>query len=156
MNKKPNSKKSTIKIAILEDVAIVAQAIRLELNQPDNEICAVEDNTIQFLEKIKNHLPDIAIVDLRISYDFQGGFQAIEAMKEISPNTSALVHSAYDSFDVLSRAVELGVKAYVVKALNEKPLPEVIKIVSSGKIYYGSYTKVVEDYLQRYGKQTYK
>ncbi len=62
-----------------------------------------------------------------------------------------MAFSAYDDFETVSQAIELGVKAFVNKTISEKPLPEIIKLVTSGKLYFGSYTHVVEDFIHRSG-----
>lgn len=141
--------KPTIRIAILEDNQTLALALKIELDQPKFKVCSVDDDINQFIENINHYLPNVAIVDIRIWGNSIAGLEAIKKIGEVSPNTKVMVYSAYDNFEMLSQAIKLNVKAFVIKSISEKPLVEIINLVTSGKLYFGTYTHVVDTFLQR-------
>ena len=133
------TKTEKITVAILEDNATLVKGIVAELEQPDISICAISDSVDQFLEEIKSNQPNIAIVDLRLWGSFNAGLTSIVKAKELSPDTSFMIHTAYDDIEKFHQGINLGVKAFVSKNIYEKPLDEIVRIVFRGGTYYGDF-----------------
>lgn len=134
---KNGTMRKKITIVILEDVPIIISAMRIELDKPGIEISAASDNVNDFLEKIKKHQPDIAFIDLRIDYDYNSGFLAIEQAKLLSPSTKFIIFTSYDDLPEFDRALNLGVKAFITKNIHQRPLDEIVRIVYTGGQYFG-------------------
>lgn len=132
-------KTEKITVAILEDNATLVKGMVAELEQPDISICTISDNVNQFLEDIISNQPNIAIVDLRIWGSFNAGLTSIVKAKELSPDTSFIIHTAYDDIENFHQSINLGVKAFVSKNIYEKPLDEIVRIVFRGGTYYGEF-----------------
>ena len=143
-NKQPAGPEITV--AVLEDSKPLQTAIRLELEKPDIRICGMEEDVEKFLSVVRDFQPYVVIIDLRIWNDFDAGFLAVTKVKEISPDTKLIVHTAYDEPKYFHKAVQLGVKAFVVKKLNEIPLDNAVRIVANGGTYYGD---MLEGYLNK-------
>jgi DNA-binding NarL/FixJ family response regulator len=146
--KKVQTKENKITVAILEDNATLVKGMRAELEEPEISICMVSDNIDQFLEGLKVCQPNIAIIDLRIWENFDAGFVAIAKAKELSPVTQHIVYTAYDIVENFHKGINLGIKAFVSKNIYEKPLDEVVKIVSNGGTYYGNLLSLYLDKLK--------
>jgi NarL family two-component system response regulator LiaR len=126
-----------ITVAILEDNATLVKGMKAELDKPDIVVCVTCDNVDHFLEQLKSCQPGIAIVDLRIWKDLDAGFTAIAKAKALSTDTQFIIYTFYDVIEKFHKGINLGVRAFVSKNIYEKPLDEVVRIVSSGGTYYG-------------------
>lgn len=134
---KKAGRKNKITIVVLEDVPIIVSAMRLELDKPDIEIIAVTDNIDIFLDEVNKNKPNIAFIDLRIGYDYNSGFLAIEKAKELSSETKFIIFTAYDQLTEFDKALNLGVKAFITKNIHQRPLDEIVRIVQTGGQFFG-------------------
>lgn len=135
--------KSKITVAILEDNLPLLKGMQMELDKPDIEICSASDQPDNFLSDVKKYQPAVAIVDLRIWNDFEAGFKVIQKIRENSPHTQSVIYTFYDQMEFFHHGINLGIRAFVSKNINEISLEKVIHIVVNGGTYYG-------DLLSRY------
>lgn len=136
--------KRVISVAILEDNIPTLKGLCMELDKPDIEIVAAHDELKPFLDDVKRCQPEIAVVDLRIrTSDTGGGYEAIRALREISPQTRVIIYTVFEGLEHFHLGVNLGVKAFVSKHIHGVSIEKVIRIVSEGGTYYG-------DFMQQY------
>jgi DNA-binding NarL/FixJ family response regulator len=128
---------SKIRIAILEDNPLLLSGMKMELDKPDFDICSASDQPDDFISEVKTCQPDIAIVDLRVWNDFEAGFKVIRQIREMSPRTQCIIYTFYDQLEYFHAGINLGIRAFLSKNINEISLEKVIRIVSSGGAYYG-------------------
>lgn len=121
----------------MEDNATLVKGMKAELDQPDISVCVVSDSVDQFLNELKLCQPKVAIIDLRIWKDLDAGFVAIAKARTISPDTQYVVYTFYDVVEKFHKGINLGIKAFVSKNIYEKPLDDVVRIVSNGGTYFG-------------------
>ena len=84
---------------------------------PDIDIVAEPENGRQAIEYGLKLKPDIIIMDIRMP-----GLNGIEASKVILneyPNTLILILTAYDKFDYVKEALDIGIKGFILKPINE-------------------------------------
>ncbi|HAW52944.1 MAG TPA: hypothetical protein DCX54_11555 [Flavobacteriales bacterium] len=136
---KTKSEPTKITVVILEDNATLVKGMLVELDYPDIRVCSVSDSVEIFLQEIQNHLPNIAIVDLRIWSAMHAGLKGIEEAMKLSPNTSFMIHTAYDDIENFHEGISLGIEAFISKNIYEKPLDEIVRIVFNGGTYYGRF-----------------
>lgn len=88
------------------------------------------ENGRQAIELNRTLQPDIIIMDIKMP-----GINGIDASKEIIteyPDTNILILTAYDSFDYIKRALDIGVKGYILKPIKEEEVIEKIsKVINS-------------------------
>lgn len=135
-----------ITLVILEDNATLVKGMMAELEKPDISVCAVCNTVDKFLEEIKSHQPDVAIVDLRIWGDFSAGLASIRKAKELSLDTLYMIHTAYDEIENFHQGINIGIKAFISKNIYEKPMDEIVRIVFNGGTYYGNF---LQNYLDK-------
>ncbi|MCE9647144.1 MAG: response regulator transcription factor [Chloroflexi bacterium] len=135
-----------ITVAILEDNQPLTVGLRLELDKPDIQICSTSDEPEKFLLDIKKYHPSIAIIDLRIWSDREAGFNTIEKIREISPDTNCIIYTFIDDLQNFHRGINLGIKAFVSKNIKEAPMEQVLRIVAGGGTYYG---ELLKQYLEK-------
>lgn len=75
--------------------------------------------------------PDIATLGVEMS----GGFDAMRRIRVVSPNTRLVVLTAYESADVLQRAIEAGARAYVAKADAARTLIAAVNAVARQGVF---------------------
>lgn len=137
---------SKITVAILEDNSPLLKGMQMELDKPDIEICSASEQPDTFLSEVEKCQPAIAIIDLRIWSDFEAGFNAIRRIRDISPRTQCIIYTFYEKLEYFHHGVNLGIKAYVSKNINEISLDKVVRIVANGGTYYG---KLLDQYLDK-------
>ena len=102
------------KIAIVEDDASIRQNYRDALVSQGYEVAAYEDRK-RALEAFRTHLPDLALLDIGLGSDVDGGFALCRELRALSATLPIIFLTARDSdFDVVS-GLRMGADDYVTK-----------------------------------------
>ncbi|MGI6777121.1 MAG: response regulator [Acetivibrionales bacterium] len=91
------------------------------------EIAGEAENGRQAVEINRKLRPDIIIMDIKMP-----GINGIDASRQILnefPEVSVLILTAYDNFDYVKSALEIGVKGYILKPVKEEEAVEKINKV---------------------------
>lgn len=138
--KMPAKPADIITVAILEDNELMLKGICIELDRPDIQICSASEELEPFLEDVRQHQPQVAVVDLRIrTTGTEVGFEAIQNIRELSPGTHCVIYTAFEGLENFHRGMQLGIKAFVSKNTRELSLEKIIRIVANGGTYYGNF-----------------
>jgi DNA-binding NarL/FixJ family response regulator len=108
----------------------LAALIRTEL---DLDVCGEAATSKAALEAIREHRPDLVIVDLAL--DGADGLDLIKAMKARHPEIPALVLSMHDEALYAERALRAGARGYVNKQQLDDTLLVAIRRVLNGEMY---------------------
>ena len=102
------------KILIIEDEKILADLLAKKLKEEGFEITQAEDG-VEGMKKIKEERPDLILLDIVMPK--KGGFEVLEEMQGSSElkNIPVIVISNSGQPVEISRALELGVKDYLIK-----------------------------------------
>ena len=84
-------------------------------------------NGFEGLEKIKEKEPDIVITDIKMPV--MDGIQLIRRVREEYPHIMFIVLSGYGEYEYTSRAMELGIRHYILKPCDEIRIAEVLSKV---------------------------
>lgn len=84
-------------------------------------------NGIEGLEKIRMHIPDLVITDIKMPV--MDGIQLIRSARELFPDMAFVVLSGYGEYDYTSKAMELGIRHYILKPCDEEKIVQVLKQV---------------------------
>ncbi len=98
--------------------------------EPDLEVVATAPNGRLGLEEYRKHLPDIALMDLKMPD--MGGVQAIGAIRKEFPSAKIIVLSTYEGEEDIYRALEAGAVTYLLKDTLGEKLVGVIREVAAG------------------------
>lgn len=102
------------RVAIVEDDPSIRQNYRDALVSQGYEVVAFEDRR-RALEALKGRLPDLALLDIGLGADVDGGFALCRELRALSPTLPIIFLTARDSdFDVVS-GLRLGADDYVTK-----------------------------------------
>lgn len=121
-----------IRIVLVEDHALVREGTRRILEQyPDLKVVGEAGNGQQALELIKRLQPDVLISDIRMP--LLNGIEVVRQMKELSPNTRALMLTAYDDDDYILALMEAGASGYLLKTAAASELVESVRSIHAGE-----------------------
>ena len=115
-----------VKIMIVDDEVWDRQALKIILKDLSNaEVIAEARNGREAIELDKKFNPDIIIIDIKMpGID---GIKASEIIKKENPKKTIIMITAYDDFELVRKALVLGVNDYVLKPVRPTEILEVIK-----------------------------
>ncbi|MBI4308506.1 MAG: response regulator transcription factor [Chloroflexi bacterium] len=121
-----------IRIVLVEDHAVVREGTRRILEQhPDLAVVGEAGDGLQALELIERLHPDVTILDIRMPK--LNGIEVVRRMKECSPDTKALMLTAYDDDDYVLALMEAGASGYLLKTARASELVEAVRTVHQGE-----------------------
>lgn len=121
-----------IRVVLAEDHTLVRVGTRRILEQyPDLIVVGEAEDGQQALELITSLKPDVAILDIRMPK--LNGIAVVRRMKESSPNTKALMLTAYDDDDYILALMEVGAWGYLLKTTQVSELVESVRRVHRGE-----------------------
>jgi DNA-binding NarL/FixJ family response regulator len=122
-----------MRILIVDDHEIVREGLRASLAADGRfEVVGEAGSGKEALRRVRQTLPDIALVDLRLP-DMRGEELARELKRDF-PSTSVIILSTYLSEDTVRGALEAGAVGYVTKAAGLPELIATIERVSQGDV----------------------
>ena len=114
------------RILVAEDEALIRLDLVEMLTEAGYEVVAQAANGVQAIALAKEFLPDLAILDVKMPE--LDGISAAEQIIEIAP---VLMLTAFSQKELVERARDAGVMAYVVKPFNIDDLTPAIEIAIS-------------------------
>jgi len=141
-----NQQVSTHKIRILvaEDETIIRLDLVEMLTEAGYEVIAQAENGAVAIELAKQHKPDLAILDVKMPE--LDGITAAEQIISFSP---VLMLTAFSQRELIERARDAGVMAYVVKPFSINDLVPAIEIAISRHKQMKSLEAEVADIYER-------
>ena len=100
----------TVRILVAEDETLIRMDLVEMLQGAGYEVVAQATNGQEAIELATTHKPDLAILDVKMPV--LDGISAAEKIIEIAP---VLMLTAYSQKELVDRARDAGVMAYVVK-----------------------------------------
>ena len=102
------------RITIVEDDPAIRQNYHDALTSQGYEVTAFGDRK-RALESLRTRLPDLALLDIGLGADVDGGFALCRELRSLSPTVPIIFLTARDSdFDVVS-GLRMGADDYVTK-----------------------------------------
>jgi len=137
----------TRRIAIVEDERAIRENYRDALVSQGYEVMLFE-NRRQALDSLRSRLPDLALLDIGLGADVDGGFALCRELRALSPTLPIIFLTARDSdFDVVS-GLRMGADDYVTKDVS---LPHLFARIGAlfRRIEAASESKETEEVLSR-------
>jgi two-component system, response regulator PdtaR len=133
-----------IRILVAEDETIIRLDLVEMLTEAGYEVIAQAENGAVAIELAKEHKPDLAILDVKMPE--VDGITAAEQIISISP---VLMLTAFSQRELIERARDAGVMAYVVKPFSINDLVPAIEIAISRHKQMKSLEAEVADIYER-------
>ncbi len=121
-----------IRIILADDHPMMREGTRRILEQsPNLKVIGEAEDGQQALELMKRLQPDVAILDIRMPK--LNGIEVVRRIAEHSPNTKALMLTAYDDDDYILALMEAGASGYVLKTARASELIDAVQRVHLGE-----------------------
>lgn len=135
-----------LRVLIADDEPIIRLDLKQMLENLDYEVVAEAGDGQQAIEAARSSRPDICILDVKMPV--MDGIEAATAITEegIAP---AILLTAYSDQELIQRAKEAGVFAYLVKPFKPSDLPPAIEIARSRYEQNCQLTKEVSNLQER-------
>lgn len=135
---------SVIRILVAEDEALIRMDLVEMLQGAGYEVVAEASNGQEAVDLANLHKPDIAILDVKMPV--MDGISAAEKIINIAP---VLMLTAFSQKELIDRARDAGVMAYVVKPFTIGDLVPAIEIAMSRHLQMRSLADEVADLHER-------
>lgn len=142
-----------IRILIAEDHLLVRAGIRALLEKAgDISILGEASNGQEAVDMARELKPDVLVMDIMMPR--LNGIQAAEYIQNLKLPTQILLLSMYSDPGFIHRALQCGVKGYVLKSSVSDELIRAVRAVAGGQMFLsGPISEMVEDTPQPPGKE---
>ena len=124
-----------IRVLIAEDHLMVRAGIRALLEKAgDIHVLGEASNGQEAAEMTEALKPDVLIMDIMMPR--MNGIQAAEKIRDMKLPTHVLLLSMYSDEGFIHRALQCGVKGYVLKSSVSDELISAVRTVASGKTHF--------------------
>ena len=121
-----NTEKMKVRVLVAEDETIIRLDLVEMLTEAGYEVVAQVENGAIAIELAKEFKPDLAILDVKMPV-----VDGITAAEQIIPIAPVLMLTAFSQRELIERARDAGVMAYVVKPFSLDDLIPAIEIAIS-------------------------
>lgn len=139
-----SSQNPRVRIVVAEDEALIRMDLVEMLNEAGYEVLAQAADGLQAIDLVKEYKPDLAILDVKMPI-----LDGISAAEEIISYCPVLMLTAFSQRELVDRARDAGVMAYVLKPFTINDLIPAIEIAISRHLQMRSLAEEVADLHQR-------
>ena len=139
-----NTEKMKVRVLVAEDETIIRLDLVEMLTEAGYEVVAQAENGAIEIELAKEFKPDLAILDVKMPV-----VDGITAAEQIIPIAPVLMMTAFSQRELIERARDAGVMAYVVKPFSLDDLIPAIEIAISRHRQMKLLEKEVADVYER-------
>jgi DNA-binding NarL/FixJ family response regulator len=129
------NKQTKITVAIVDDHQLFRSGLQFILgNEPDIEVIIEASNGKQFLAYLDNLKPDVVLMDINMPE--MDGVEASRRAIEKYPDLNILILSMYGDIDYYNTMIDIGVKGFILKDIENKELGNAIRKIHIGGNYF--------------------
>ena len=123
-----------IRVLIVDDHTLVRDGIRaLLMLAADIEVVGEACNGMEAMEKVKELLPDVVLLDLAMP--IMNGLDTTRRIRKEFPKSKVLALTQYDDSEYVVPVIEAGARGFVTKAAAFSELATAIQAVATGDSY---------------------
>lgn len=124
-------------IVIIDDHPLFREGLKAIIERNDNfKVVGEAENAAQGIEIVKQHKPDLAIVD--ISLPDKSGIHLTREIRTQSSKTGIIIVSMHSKIDYIAEAFQAGANGYVVKESASERLLLGLETVAKGDYFLDS------------------
>lgn len=125
-----------IRLLIVDDHVLVREGLRLMFAGSDIQVVAEAENGNAAFEALKQHVVDVALVDVRMPGS--DGFRFLELVRQAGLTLPVvLMHTVNDGSENVRRSQSLGANGLLAKGVGREELILAIGRVHSGEEIWG-------------------
>lgn len=130
----PNQNKK-IQVALVDDHQLFRSGINFIIDDTDDiEVAFEASNGKEFLNFLNEFQPDIVLMD--INMPVLDGVEATRRALDQYPDLKVLVLSMFGEVDYYNTMIDIGVKGFILKDIDNEELIEAIRKVNKGGSYF--------------------
>lgn len=122
-----------LRILLADDHPVIRQRVRAILEEEGFEVVSEASDGREAVRLAQRCRPELVILD--VSMPALNGFSAAEEILRHAPQTRIILLTAHAERAYVLRAIQLGIRGYVVKTQMSDDLPLAICEVARGRIY---------------------
>jgi DNA-binding NarL/FixJ family response regulator len=127
-----NPSEAPIRVLAVDDHSLVRKGLASILaNEPDMQLIGEASNGSEAVEAFRNLNPDLVLMDLRMPG--MDGIEATRQIRKVNPEAKIIALTSYDGDQEIYRALEAGVRGYLLKEMVHNEVVRAIRVVQSGK-----------------------
>ena len=121
-----------IRVVLADDQTLIRQGIRglLQLTTEVQVVAEAEDGDAA-LAQIKEHRPDIGLLDVRMPG--KTGVEFTRALRQLGDKTPIILLTSFDDDTMLLEGVRAGISGYLLKDVGVQQLVGALRAVASGQ-----------------------
>ena len=121
-----------IRVLTVDDHPLVRKGIAAILaNESDMRVVGEAGNGAEAVLAFRRHQPDVTLMDLRMPE--QDGIEAVKQIRQEFPDAKIIALTSFDGDQEIYRALEAGVRGYLLKEMVHTEVLNAIRTVHSGK-----------------------
>lgn len=113
------------KILIVDDSSFLRNSLKKILEGHGYEVVGMAENGLEAVSRYKELKPDLITLDIIMPQ--MNGLQALQTLRTIDPNVSAVMVSSMSSKESVMDCVKAGAKNYILKPFQEDKVIAVIE-----------------------------
>jgi DNA-binding NarL/FixJ family response regulator len=126
------SAEPAVRVLCADDHPLVRKGIASILaNEPDMQLVGEASNGREAVDKFRELHPDVVLMDLRMPE--MDGVAATREIRRDAPEAKIIALTSYDGDQDIYRAIEAGVRGYILKEMVHTKVIQAIRTVQSGK-----------------------
>ena len=143
----------TIRVIAVDDHHLILKALSdLLRDYSDIQLVATSNQGSQLLNMVKNHNPDVAIVDIGMTADSFDPISSVRTVHERYPNVKVLILTGYDDGLWARELVKAGASGYILKSDDfSLSIPQAVRALTQGGKFFSPSVadKLVENDLDK-------
>jgi len=138
-----------LRILLADDHVIVRQGLKALLEREGFEVVGEASDGHEALQMAETVRPDVVVLDL--SMPLLNGLDAAQGILRANPRVRTILLTMHTEDHQVVKALQVGIRGYVVKTQAAEDLVQAIREVSQGRVYLspGISEVVVEGYLAK-------
>jgi two-component system NarL family response regulator len=130
----PTANQAKTRVLVADDHPVVRHGVIANLKpQGDMTVVAEAGDGVEALALIKEHLPDVVLLDLRMPR--MDGLDVLMEINTAKLPSKVIIMTTFESEEDVHRAMKAGARGYLLKDASQEEILEAIRSVSLGKTY---------------------
>ena len=133
-NSFPMPQEPKIRLLVADDHPVVRQGIMANVKpQPDITVVAEASDGVEALALIKQHTPDVVLLDLRMFR--MDGFDVVSEVYMSKLPSKVIIMTTFESEEDVHRSIKAGARGYLPKDSSQDEILDAVRRVSLGETY---------------------
>src|SRR3954470_18870592 len=125
----------TMKILLVDDHALIRDALRAVLVELQKSSLILEASDCESALRLLENNPDVQMVVLDLNLPDRGGFEVLGELREQSPGIGVVVLSGDHDRASVQRALDLGAVGFIPKSSQREVMLSAFNLIFAGGIY---------------------